>query len=94
MACRMVARPRRAHPCAQGLGRSANVGMGLVPYQALLGNPQNVARVRAMRPAVESVGGRLTLASPTKTGMVAVLIELPPGYHPDQFCPGIPFYPI
>ncbi len=75
-------------------GRSANVGMGLVPYQALLGNPQNVARVRAARPAVESVGGRLTLASPAKTGMVAALIELPPGFHPEQFCPGIPYYPI
>ena len=84
----------RAALVRDGSGAKRNVGMGLMPYQALLGNPQNVARVRAARSVVESVGGRLTLASPTKTGMVAVLIELPPGYHPDQFCPGIPFYPI
>jgi hypothetical protein len=77
-----------------GAGAKRNVGIRLVPYQALLGNPQNVARVRAARPSIESVGGQLTLLPPTKAGMVAVLIELPPGYHPDQFCPGIPFYPI
>lgn len=68
--------------------------MGLVPYQALLGNPQNVARVQAMRTAVERAGGRVSIAPPTKTGMVAVRLDLPPGVHPEQFCPGIPFYPI
>lgn len=68
--------------------------MKLITYQALLANQQNVATIRARIREVERVGGRITIAPPTKVGMVLVLLELPEGYSPDQFFPGIPFYPM
>lgn len=68
--------------------------MRLIAYQALLSNPENVARVQAARREVERVGGRVSLAPPTKAGMVAVILELPEGYRPEQFVPGLPFYPM
>lgn len=68
--------------------------MKLITYQALLSNPQNVARVQSARDEIERIGGRLSVAPPSKVGMVLVLLELPESYRPDQFFPGIPFYPV
>jgi hypothetical protein len=68
--------------------------MKLIAYQALLANPQNVATVQARKREVERIGGRLSIAPPTKVGVVLVILELPEGYAPDQFFPGIPFYPM
>jgi hypothetical protein len=68
--------------------------MQLRAYQALLSNPQNVARVQALTRDIEQVGGRVSVAPPTKVGMVLVILELPEGYTPDQFFPGMPFYPM
>lgn len=68
--------------------------MRTVAYQAMLSNPANVARVRAAQRAIEQAGGKVTIAPPTKVGMVVVLLHLPEGYTPDQFVPGLPFYPI
>jgi hypothetical protein len=68
--------------------------MADVRYQALLSNPQNLAQVQAGRVRIERVGGRLVIAPPTRTGLIAVTLYLPPGYYPDQFLPGLPFYPI
>lgn len=66
----------------------------MVVYQAMLSNPANVARVRAVQRTIEQVGGKVSLAPPTKVGMVVVLLTLPEGYTPDQFLPGLPFYPV
>lgn len=63
-------------------------------YQAMLSNPANVARVRAAQRAIEQVGGKVNITSPTKVGMVVVLLALPEGYVPGQFLPGLPFYPV
>ncbi len=68
--------------------------MNVVVYQAMLSNPSNVARVRAVARMIESAGGNVTIAPPTKVGMVLVTLYLPPGYEPDQFLPGMPFYPL
>ena len=68
--------------------------MKLFAYQALLSNPQNVTQVRARKREFERLGGRVTLAPPTNVGMVLVILELPEGYTPDQFFPGMPFYPM
>lgn len=68
--------------------------MRLVVYQAMLSNPNNVARVRAVQRAIEQIGGKVTISPPTKVGMVVVLLSLPEGYTPDQFIPNLPFYPM
>ena len=68
--------------------------MKLFAYQALLSNPQTVTQVRARKRELERLGGRVTLAPPTNVGMVLVILELPEGYTPDQFFPGMPFYPM
>jgi hypothetical protein len=68
--------------------------MKLISYQALLANQQNVAIVRSRKREVERAGGRVTMAPPTKVGVVLVILELPEGYSPDQFFPGLPFYPM
>lgn len=68
--------------------------MNIITYQAMLSNPANVARIRAVARAIESVGGKVTIAPPTKVGMVLVMLYLPPEYTPEQFLPGLPFYPV
>jgi hypothetical protein len=68
--------------------------MKLIAYQALLSNPDNLARIQDARREIERRGGRVTFATPTKTGMVAVVIELPEGTRPEDIVPGIPFYPM
>ncbi len=81
-------------PLARRLDDGERTPMKLIPYQALLANPQNVATIRARKREVEGVGGRVEIAPPTKVGMVLVILELPEGQSPDQFFPGIPFYPM
>lgn len=68
--------------------------MGLTTYQALLSNPESVARIQAGRREVERVGGKLAIAPPNKVGMVVIVLQLPEGYWPDVFFPGMPFYPV
>jgi hypothetical protein len=68
--------------------------MRLIAYQALLGNPRNVAQVQAARSQIERIGGRVSVGTPTKTGMVLVILELPEGVPPDHYLPGMPFYPM
>ena len=68
--------------------------MRLISYQALLSNPQNVARVQAAKGEIERLGGRLSISPPSNVGMVLVLLELPDTYRPEQYFPGIPFYPV
>ena len=54
----------------------------------------HLARIQDARREIERRGGRVTFAPPTKTGMVAVVIELPEGTRPEDIVPGIPFYPM
>ncbi len=68
--------------------------MKVIAYQAMLSNPTNVARVRAAARVIERAGGSVTIAPPTKVGMVLVVLYLPPDYTPEQFLPGLPFYPV
>lgn len=68
--------------------------MKLIAYQALLSNPDNLARIQDARREIERRGGRVTFSPPTKAGMVAVVIELPEGIRPEDIVPGIPFYPM
>jgi hypothetical protein len=67
--------------------------MKLIIYEAILSNPDNIARAQAARRAIEAAGGKVTLSAPTNVGMVVVTLALPPGVRPDQFLPGLPFYP-
>lgn len=62
-------------------------------FQAVLGRAENVARTQKMRGAIEQIGGRLEIASPTPNGMVRVTLWLPPQYQPGDFFPDLPFYP-
>ena len=52
--------------------------MKLIAYQALLSNPENLARIQDARREIERRSGRVTFAPPTKTGMIAVVIEARP----------------
>ena len=67
--------------------------MGLILYQALLSNAENVARVEAARRQIERIGGRVRLEAAQRVGMTLVIIELPQGYEPEAFFPDLPFYP-
>ena len=66
--------------------------MAMIAYQALLSRPDNVARIQSAKPAIERAGGSVTITH-LKTGMAVVVLQLPDIYTPDQFLPGIPFYP-
>ena len=68
--------------------------MPMVVYEALLANTQSTDRVKAARRDIERVGGSVKLAPPTATGMVLVTLTLPDRYTPQQFLPGLPFYPV
>jgi hypothetical protein len=68
--------------------------MKLVTYQALIANPESVARIRAAQRDIERVGGRVHIAPPTRVGMVLIILELPEHITPDQVFPGVPFYPM
>ena len=68
--------------------------MQLVIYEALLAQPENVARVHALESAIRQVGGKLQFTPVPRTKMVTVTLWLPDTYHPDQFLPHIPFTPF
>lgn len=68
--------------------------MPLVVYEALLGQPESVARVRALENAIKQAGGKIKITPVPRTGMVAVTLWLPETYHPDEFLPDVPFTPI
>ena len=68
--------------------------MKLITYQAILSTPNNIARIQAAKRAIEGIGGKLTVAPPNKAGMTLITLALPEQYYPDQFFPGVPFYPL
>jgi len=63
-------------------------------YQAQLSLPASIARVRAAIGAVERIGGRIEILPTATTGVTTVRLHLPPSYSPDDFLPGLPFYPV
>jgi len=67
--------------------------MGIITYQALLSNPDNIRRIDAARREIERAGGRVEIGAPNAVGMVLVLLRLPAEITPDLLLPGIPFYP-
>ena len=68
--------------------------MRLYIYQAQLSLPASLARVRAARPDIERVGGRVELLPTNVAGLTTVRLHLPEQYQPEQFLPGLPFYPM
>lgn len=68
--------------------------MRMVAYQAVLSNPNNLARVQAAKREIERANGRVSIATPNTAGLTLVVLELPEGYTPDHFVPGLPFYPV
>lgn len=68
--------------------------MRLSMYQAQLTLPASLARVRAARPDIERIGGQVEMIPTGVAGLVTVRIQLPEGYRPEQFLPGLPFYPV
>ncbi|HLY29814.1 MAG TPA: hypothetical protein VKQ36_02180 [Ktedonobacterales bacterium] len=62
-------------------------------YQAVFSRPDNIARVQAARRAIERVGGKVEII-PSNAGMTAVILTLPEPYRPEQFVPGLPFFPL
>lgn len=67
--------------------------MRLRIYQAQLTLPASLARVRAARPEIERVGGRVELVPTDIAGLTTVRIYLPDRFEPEAFLPGMPFYP-
>jgi hypothetical protein len=68
--------------------------MRLRTYQAQLTLPASLARVRAARATIERAGGRIELLPTDVTGLTTVRIHLPEQLRPEQFLPGLPFYPM
>jgi hypothetical protein len=66
----------------------------MIAYQAMLSHPDNLARVQAAKREIERVKGRVSIATRNTAGLTCVVLELPEGYTPDQFVPGLPFYPV
>ena len=62
-------------------------------YQAMLARPESLARVRAAQRVIEQAGGKVETRQTGTPGLVAVTILLPAPYTPEQFVPGIPFFP-
>ena len=68
--------------------------MKIITYQAVISNPDSVAHVQATKQAVERIGGKVTLHQATRVGLIAVILELPESHRPEDFFPGLPFYPL
>ena len=68
--------------------------MRLYTYQAQLTLPASLARVRDVRPDIERIGGRVEMIPADVPRLITVRIFLPELYQPDQFLPGLPFYPM
>lgn len=56
--------------------------------------PENVAAVRQQVRTIERIGGHVLIAPPDSRGGVLVTLLLPAGYVPEQFFPGLPFFPV
>jgi hypothetical protein len=68
--------------------------MNRIIYQALLSNPENIARIQAAQRAIETAGGHVRLAAAQRVGMMLVTLDLPADVRPEMFFPDLPFYPV
>jgi hypothetical protein len=68
--------------------------MPMKVYEAILSQPDSLARVQTARRMIERAGGIIKLAPPTSSGMVFVTLVLPDRYLPQDFLAGLPFYPV
>lgn len=68
--------------------------MRLKVYQAQLSLPASLALVRNRRADIERIGGRVEMAPTDVPGLTTVRLHLPEHYQPEQFFPGLPFYPM
>jgi hypothetical protein len=62
-------------------------------YQAQFSLPASLVRVQAASSAIERLGGRIEVLPTGTAGVTTVRIHLPPPYVPEDFLPGLPFYP-
>lgn len=62
-------------------------------YEAALSRRENVIQVQAAKQAIERAGGKVEISQPTSAGVVVVILHLPVQYVPQDFLPGLPFYP-
>lgn len=62
-------------------------------YEALLTNPQSIARVQAARHAIQQLGGRVEIQGERGSPVQLVTLWLPAPHTPDEALPGLPFFP-
>lgn len=67
--------------------------MGLLVYEAALARRETVDQVRARQRDIERVGGRIEIGHTNQAGMTLVRLILPAPYTPQDFVPGLPFFP-
>lgn len=63
-------------------------------YEAALSRPDNLTQVKAVIRLIERIGGKVQIAETTPTGITLVVLTLPETYQPEDFLPGLPFYPV
>ncbi|MGE5333246.1 MAG: hypothetical protein ACM3N4_00970 [Nitrososphaerota archaeon] len=66
--------------------------MDMQIYRASVSRPESIARAQQAKHAIESAGGKLIVFPPTREGMTIIELRLPPGLHPSDFLPELPFY--
>ena len=64
----------------------------MIVYEALLTQSGALARVQAMRRPIEQVGGTLHIEQ--AGAAILVTLTLPTQHMPEQFYPGLPFFPV
>jgi hypothetical protein len=62
-------------------------------YQAMLARPDSLERVRAAQRLIARAGGQVEMLPTGSPGLTTVLLHLPEPLQPEEFLPGIPFYP-
>lgn len=63
-----------------------------IVYEALLTQSGALARVQAMRRPIEQIGGAVQIEQVGTA--ILVTLALPAQYTPEQFYPGLPFFPV
>ena len=63
-----------------------------IVYEALLTQSASLSQLQVMRRQIEQVGGALRIEQ--AGAAILVTLTLPEPYAPEQFFPGIPFFPV
>lgn len=67
--------------------------MKLRTYEAALSRTDNLAQVKAATRLIERIGGKVQIAPPSANGVTLVVLILPETHRPEDFLPGLPFFP-